>query len=68
MKKLTPKDVQEGRVFHRGDQSVKVLRTETVESQFSSLQVVVFSDLRNRDRERRLPINNFCTHYKRRKK
>ena len=68
MRKLKSEDIQEGRVFHNAERSVKVLRTEMIEPQSPPLQVVVFQDLGNRAEDKRLPINVFCVQYKRRKR
>ena len=68
MKKLKPEEVQEGKVFHNAEQSVRVLRTETTKSQSPPLRVVVFQGLGNRVEERRLPIDMFRKQYQRRKK
>jgi hypothetical protein len=56
LRKLKPEDIQEGRVFHNGERSVRVLRTE-----------VVFQDLGNWAKEKRLPMSDFCARFKRRK-
>jgi len=68
LRKLKPEEVQEGKVFHNGGQSVRVLRTEMTESHSPPLRMVVFQELGNRTEERRLPINIFCTQYKRKKR
>jgi len=68
LRKLQPKEVQEGKVFHNAEQSVRVLRIETIEFRSPPLPVVVFQKLGNRVEERRLSINDFCAQYKRRKR
>lgn len=68
MKKLKPEEVQEGKVFHNAEESVRVLRTETEKPQSPPLRVVVFQGFGNRAEERRLPIDMFCKRYQRRKK
>ena len=68
MKKLKPEEIQEGKVFYSAEESVKVLKTETGKSQSPPLQVVFFQRLRKRGEERRLPIDDFCAQYKRRKR
>jgi len=67
LRKLKPEEIQEGKVFHNNGRSVIVLetRTETIDSQSSPLQLVVFRDLRNRTEKRRLPIEDFCDQYQR---
>jgi len=68
LKKLKPEEVQEGKVFHNAEESVRVLRTETREPQSPPLRVVVFQRLGNREEERRLPIDKFCKRYQRKKR
>ena len=68
MKKLQPKEIQEGKVVHNSQESVKVLGIEKGESQSPPPRIVVFQKLGNRAEERRLPIKDFCAQYQRRKK
>jgi len=68
LKRLQPKEIQEGDVFYNAEESVKVLRTEMSNPQSPPIQVVVFQKLGNRAEERRLPIDEFCKQYQRRKK
>ena len=68
MRKLKSEDIQEGRVFHNAGQSVRVLRTEVIESQSSSLQVVFFQDVSKNTGTTGLPIDLFRAQYKRKKR
>ena len=70
MKKLNPEEIQEGKVFHNAEHSVRVLGTETLKFQSPPIQVqaVVFQELGNQAEAKRLPIDYFCARYTRKKK
>ena len=72
MKKLKPEEVQEGKVFHNAEESVKVIEVKTIKLCSSPCQAVFFQDVkkdRRRDgRPTGLPMDVFLRRFRRRKK
>lgn len=68
MKKLDPKEIQEGKVFHNSEHSVKVLEIKTVEPYSSPRQVVLFQSLNKHTGPTGLPMELFCKQYQRKKR
>ena len=70
MRKLTEKEIQQGKVFYgkNGEGSVRVLEVKTIKLYSSPCQVVFFQNLNKHTGPTGLPINLFCKQYQRKKR
>lgn len=69
MKKLTEREIQQGKVFHgkNGEGSVKVLEVKTIKLYSSPCRVVFFQDVERHRGLTGLPMELFCKQFQRKK-